>query len=127
MFFLKTFFYVVLQILKSAFTGTSKSPRVTPFCLVFFMIKMKQNLKRWFKFEILPPGITFMRIPQIDFRSIWVFFVFVFCFLFFFLPGFSFADIDNSQDSRGREGTIFYSTLPLSPAHEHSDINLHVR
>ena len=23
---------------------------------------------------------------------------------------------------RGREGTIFYSTLPLPPAHEHSDI-----
>ena len=24
----------------------------------------------------------------------------------------------------GREGTIFYSTLPLSPTHEHSDIYL---
>ena len=43
---------------------------------------------------------------------------------FFFLSGFSFTDIDNSQDSRGREGTIFYSTLPLLPAHEHSDIYL---
>ena len=30
-------------------------------------------------------------------------------------------DTDNSQDSRGREGMIFYSTLPLPPAHEHSD------
>ena len=29
-----------------------------------------------------------------------------------------------SQDSRGREWTIFYSTLPLPPAHEHSDIYL---
>ena len=45
-------------------------------------------------------------------------------FLFFFLSGFSFTDTDNSQDSRGREGTIFYSTLPLPPAHEHSDIYL---
>ena len=44
-------------------------------------------------------------------------------FTFFFLPGISFTDIDNSQDSRRREGNIFYSTLPLSPAHEHSDIH----
>ena len=44
--------------------------------------------------------------------------------IFFFLSGFSFTDTDYSQDSRGREGTIFYSTLPLPPAHEHSDIYL---
>ena len=43
---------------------------------------------------------------------------------FFFLSGFSITDTDDSQDSRGREGTIFYSTLPLPPAHEHSDIYL---
>ena len=43
---------------------------------------------------------------------------------FFFLSGFSFTDTDDSQDSRGREGTIFHSTLPLPPAHEHSDIYL---
>ena len=30
-----------------------------------------------------------------------------------------FTDTDDSQDSMGREGTIFYSTLPLPPAHEH--------
>ena len=47
-----------------------------------------------------------------------------FIIFFFFLSGFSFTDTDNSQDSRGREGTIFYSTLPLPPAHEHSDIYL---
>ena len=35
----------------------------------------------------------------------------------FFLSGFSFTDTDDLQDSRGREGTIFYSTLPLPPAH----------
>ena len=44
--------------------------------------------------------------------------------VFFFLLGFSFTDIGNSQDSRGREGTIFYSTLPLPPTHEHWDIYL---
>ena len=44
--------------------------------------------------------------------------------IFFFLSGFSFTDTDDSQDSRGREGTIFYSTLPLRPAHERSDIYL---
>ena len=43
---------------------------------------------------------------------------------FFFLSGFSFTDTDESQDSKGREGTIFYSTLLLPPAHEHSDIYL---
>ena len=43
---------------------------------------------------------------------------------FFFLSGFSFTDTDDSRNSRGREGTIFYSTLPLPPAHEHSDIYL---
>ena len=40
-----------------------------------------------------------------------------------FLSRFSFTD-NNSQGSREREGTIFYSTLPLPPAHEHSDIYL---
>ena len=42
----------------------------------------------------------------------------------FSLSGFSFTDTGDSQDSRGREWTIFYSTLPLSPSHEHSDIYL---
>ena len=35
-----------------------------------------------------------------------------------------FTDTDDSQDSRGREGTIFYSTLPPPPGHEHWDIYL---
>ena len=30
----------------------------------------------------------------------------------------------HSQDSSGKEGTIFYSTLPLPSAHEHSGIYL---
>ena len=46
---------------------------------------------------------------------------------FFFLSGFSFTDTDNSQDSRGREGTFLSSTLPLPPAHEHSDIYVQFR
>ena len=37
--------------------------------------------------------------------------------IFFFYQGFFFTDTDDSQDSRGREGTI--SSLPLPPAHEH--------
>ena len=41
---------------------------------------------------------------------------------FFFLSVFSFTDTDDSQGSRGREGSIFYSTLPLPPAHEHIGI-----
>ena len=35
-----------------------------------------------------------------------------------------FHDTDDWRDSRGREGTIFLSTLQLPPAHEHSDIYL---
>ena len=45
-------------------------------------------------------------------------------FTIFFLSGNSFTDIDNSQDSKRREGSIFCSTLPLSPTHKHSDIYL---
>ena len=40
--------------------------------------------------------------------------------IFFFLSGFSFMGT-GSQDSRRREGTIFYSSLPFPPVHEHSD------
>ena len=43
---------------------------------------------------------------------------------YFFLAGFSFTDTDDSLNSREMEGTIFYSTLPLPPSHEHSDIYL---
>ena len=43
---------------------------------------------------------------------------------FFFLSGFSFTDSDKSQGSRGREGTIFYSALPLPTTYEHWDIYL---
>ena len=42
---------------------------------------------------------------------------------FFSYQGFL-SDTDNSQDSRGREGTISYSTLPLPPTHKHWDIYL---
>ena len=45
---------------------------------------------------------------------------------FFCLSRFSFTNTDDSQDSRGREETIFYSTLPLPPAHEHSHIYLQI-
>ena len=50
--------------------------------------------------------------------------LFMHIFFFFFLSGSSFTNTDDSQDSRGRKGTIFYSTLPLPPAHEHWDIYL---
>ena len=42
----------------------------------------------------------------------------------FFLSRFSFTDTDSSQGSMGREGAIFYSTLPLLLSHEHWDIYL---
>ena len=48
--------------------------------------------------------------------------IIIYIYIYFLLSGFSFTDTNNSQDSRGREGTFFYFTLPLPPAHEHSDI-----
>ena len=42
----------------------------------------------------------------------------------FFSIRVSFTDTDNLQGSGRKEGTIFYSTLPLPPALEHSDIYL---
>ena len=39
---------------------------------------------------------------------------------FFFLSGFSFTE----RPFTGQQGTTFYSTLPLPPAHEHWDIYL---
>ena len=43
---------------------------------------------------------------------------------FFFSISVFFTDTDDSQGSRGREGNIFYSTLPLPSAYEHWDIYL---
>ena len=50
-------------------------------------------------------------------------------FLFFFLSGFSFTDTDNSQDSRGREGTILFhsTTSTRSRTFRHLFATLHVR
>ena len=47
-------------------------------------------------------------------------------FFFFFIcyEGFSFTDTDDSQNSRGREGTVFYSTLQLPSTHKHLDFYL---
>ena len=48
---------------------------------------------------------------------------------FFFLSGFSFTDTDNSQDSRGREGTILFhsTTSTRSRTFRHLFATLHVR
>ena len=43
---------------------------------------------------------------------------------YFFSIRVFFTDSEDSQDSRGREGMIFYFTLPLPPTHEHWDIYL---
>ena len=50
--------------------------------------------------------------------NIKVFYRMVISLVFVFLSGFSFTDTDDSQESRGRDRTIFYSTLPLPLAHE---------
>ena len=43
---------------------------------------------------------------------------------FFFCIRVFFTDTDDSQNSREREGTIFYSTLPIPPPHKHWNIYL---
>ena len=45
-------------------------------------------------------------------------------FIYLFYQGFLSPDTNNSKDSRGREGNIFYSTLPFPPTHGHSHIYL---
>ena len=49
--------------------------------------------------------------------------------IFFFLSGFSFTDTDNSQDSRGREGTILFhsTTSTRSRTFRHLFATLHMR
>ena len=42
----------------------------------------------------------------------------------FFLPGFSFTDTEDSQNSKGKVGVIFCSTLPFPAAHKHWNIYL---
>ena len=61
-------------------------------------------------------NFAFYLFHQTDFITV----SFLFCFLYY-QGFFSHTDTDNSQDSRGREGIIFYSTLPLPPAHKHWD------
>ena len=64
--------------------------------------------------EILNPALMVILFP--------LFFV-------FFLSGFSFTDTDNSQDSRGREGTILFhsTTSTRSQTFRHLFATLHVR
>ena len=63
----------------------------------------------------------------------WIFpyfsFIYVCFFVVFFLLGFSFTDTDNSQDSRGSEGTILFhsTTSTCSRTFRHLFATLHVR
>ena len=74
-----------------------------------------QRLKAWGCFFAY--GNTSIRVTDCLIDLV-VFFCLFVCFVFFF------TDPGNSQDSRGRKGAIFYSTLPLSLAHEHLGIYL---
>ena len=83
---------------------------------------------RGYKFETIIQNPCLEGFDQDHFvQKLWAFKIIYYCLYipcFFFLSGSSFTDTDDSQDSRGREGTIFYSTLPLPPAHKHWDIYL---
>ena len=72
------------------------------------------------------------RVRTMYIESMWSVFIFIniftminlIIFFFFFSIRVFFTDTDDSQDSRRRERTIFYSTLPLPPTHEHWHIYL---
>ena len=65
-------------------------------------------------------------IDEKEKEPLFQFFIFIFMYTqgFFFPSGFSLTDTDDSHDSKGSEGTIFYPNLPLPPSHKHSDIYL---
>ena len=46
-------------------------------------------------------------------------YIYIYTYIIYFLSGFSFTGTDDSQNRKGREEAIFYSTLPLPPAYEH--------
>ena len=72
----------------------------------------------WTHFDDRPKILTYRQIsPNIFYLSLS---------FFSFVSDFSFTDTDDAQDSREREGTIFYSTLPLPPVHENSHIYLQI-
>ena len=76
------------------------------------LLYCNQSFSRfWTHFNGRPKILTYRQIPPN---------IFYLRLSYFFLSGFSFTEMN----SRGREETIFYFTLPLPPAHEHSDIYL---
>ena len=86
-------------------------------CLNYFCYQLQKRTKRYLQWSVstFPVVIKQKRTKRIYKQiSAGTF--------FFFLSGFSFMDTDNSQDSSGREEIFIYSTVPLPPAHEHSDI-----
>ena len=69
-----------------------------------------------------------MSTKNVVFGSLLCIYLILLVLYIFFLSGFFFTDTDDTQGSRGREWTIFYSTLPLPPAHEHQTFStLHKR
>ena len=81
-------------------------------------LNIVQTAWRW---SLYPASIYLLKVNKRNTKTGCVVF-----FLFFFLSWFSFTDTDDSQGSRGREGTIFYSFIPLPPAHKHRDIYLQI-
>ena len=51
-------------------------------------------------------------------------YIYVYIYIYIYIYSIRVFFHDDSQDRMGRERSIFYSTLPLPPAHEHSDIYL---
>ena len=69
----------------------------------------------------------FSCLKEAVFRNCGLKYEYIYIYIYIYiLSGFSFTDTNDSQDSAGREGTFFYSMLPLPPAHEHLFATLHV-
>ena len=73
----------------------------------FHACKLKYDLTKQHSFNFQCFGMTIQTKQQFVNYS------------FFFSVRVFLTDTDDSQDSREREGTIFYSTLSLSPTHKY--------
>ena len=65
-------------------------------------------------------------LPWMSNFALWYFSPLTFLFFYQSFLFFFFTGTDDLQDSKVREGTTFYSTLSLPPAHETSDTYLHL-
>ena len=94
----------------------------SPLCQVWLPLVLQK--RRYFAFD-LSRDLTPLRDQRVMWHNLIVMTCVDIFFSFFLYQSFLSRTLTtDSPDSRGREGAISYSTLPLPPIHEHSDIYL---